>query len=34
VEALDVLQLRFWSADHRRFDHIGFAHAVMAARTD
>jgi hypothetical protein len=31
VEALDVLQFRFWSDDHRRFDHIGFARAVMAA---
>ncbi|HEY2189428.1 MAG TPA: hypothetical protein VGH48_12775 [Caldimonas sp.] len=34
AEALDVLRLRFWSADHRRFDHIGFARAVMAACTD
>lgn len=31
AEALDVLQFRFWSADHRVFDHIGFARAVMAA---
>jgi hypothetical protein len=30
-ERLDVLQFRFWSDDHRRFDHIGFARAVMAA---
>jgi hypothetical protein len=28
---LDALHLRFWSADHKRFDHIGFAHAVIAA---
>ena len=27
AEALDVLQFRFWSADHRQFDHIGFARA-------
>lgn len=31
TEALDVLQFRFWSADHRVFDHIGFARAVLAA---
>lgn len=31
AEALDVLQFGFWSDDHRRFDHIGFARAVMAA---
>jgi hypothetical protein len=34
VEALDVLQFRFWSADHRQFDHIGFARAVIAACTE
>lgn len=34
AEALDVLQFRFWSADHRVFDHIGFARAVMAACAD
>jgi len=34
VERLDVLQFRFWSDDHRRFDHIGFARAVMAACAD
>jgi hypothetical protein len=28
---LDALHFRFWSADHRRFDHIGFARAVIAA---
>jgi hypothetical protein len=28
---LDALPFRFWSADHKRFDHIGFAHAVIAA---
>jgi len=28
---LDALHFRFWSADHKRFDHIGFAHAVIAA---
>ena len=28
---LDALHFRFWSADHKRFDHIGFAHAVLAA---
>jgi len=28
---LDALHFRFWSADHKRFDHIGFAHAVVAA---
>ena len=28
---LDALHLRFWSADHKRFDHIGFAHAAIAA---
>ena len=33
AEALDVLQFRFWSADHRQFDHIGFARAVIAAST-
>ena len=31
AEALDVLQFRFWSEDHRVFDHIGFARAVLAA---
>jgi hypothetical protein len=30
---LDALHFRFWSADHKRFDHIGFAHAVLAAST-
>ena len=34
AEELDVLQFRFWSADHRQFDHIGFARAVMAACAD
>ena len=28
---LDALHFRFWSADHKRFDHIGFAHAVITA---
>jgi len=28
---IDALHFRFWSADHKRFDHIGFAHAVLAA---
>jgi len=28
---LDALHFRFWSADRKRFDHIGFAHAVVAA---
>jgi hypothetical protein len=28
---LNALHFRFWSADHKRFDHIGFAHAVIAA---
>ncbi len=28
---LDALHFRFWSPDHKRFDHIGFAHAVLAA---
>ena len=31
AEELDALQFRFWSADHRRFDHLGFARAVIAA---
>ncbi|HEV8211001.1 MAG TPA: hypothetical protein VGP77_12795 [Vicinamibacterales bacterium] len=31
VGDLDALHFRFWSADHKRFDHIGFAHAVIAA---
>ena len=30
---LDALHFRFWSADHVRFDHIGFANAVLAACT-
>jgi hypothetical protein len=28
---LDALHFRFWSADHQRFDHVGFAAAVLAA---
>jgi hypothetical protein len=28
---LDALHFRFWSADHKRFDHIGFANAMLAA---
>ena len=31
TEELDALQFRFWSADHRMFDHLAFARAVMAA---
>jgi hypothetical protein len=34
AEELDALQFRFWSADHRQFDHVGFARAVMAAGAD
>ena len=31
TEEIDALHFRFWSADHKQFDHIGFAHAVLAA---
>jgi len=28
---LDALHFRFWSEDGRRFDHVGYARAVLAA---